>query len=332
MEDNLWIKLFETKGKHYCYDIYTNNIMEVDPVLYHVLDQYDLEKPATALDKLSGRFPEEKIKEALDNIKEYQDKHNVFKNKEDFSLVFPFSKSEYSKLTNNLIRHLILNITENCNFRCSYCKFTRGSDYVRNHANRSMKWPVIQNSGYFIEETDIEITLGFYGGEPLLEAEKIFRAVEYVKEKYPEIFPRILFSVTTNGACLTDSIIKKLIEYDFNLLLSLDGPKEINDRYRHSTTGESAYDLAFSGISRIRELDIEYFKRRVGISIVCAPEYRLIETLEYFRDKFYGENRIYFFSAVNQDDTDFLDNFNMVAERKNGNNRRKYSRKIIFKR
>lgn len=328
MKENLWIKLFEANGKKYCYDIYTNNIMEIDSILYQVLDQYDVENPDLVLDKLSGSFKKEKIAEALNNIKEYQEKHNLFKGEQDFSLDFPFSKNEYSKLTKNLVRHLILNITENCNFRCSYCKFTRGSDFVRNHANRSMSWDVIkksidffiQNSGYFIEQTDIEITLGFYGGEPLLEAEKIFRAVEYLKENYPAEFPRILFSVTTNGSCLTDSIIKKLIQYDFNLLLSLDGPKEINDRYRHSTTGESAYDLVFKGISRIRDLDLEYYKRRVGISIVCAPEYHLPETLKYFQDEFFGENRIYFFSAVNQDDTDFLDDFDMVSERKKRQN------------
>ncbi len=325
MNEDLWIKLFEANGKRYCYDIYTNNLMEVDPVLYQVLDQYDTTRPAGGvIGKLIDRFPEEKINEALSNIQDFQEKYGIFKTKQNFSLHFPFSKSEYSALTRNLIRHLILNITENCNFRCSYCKFTRGSDYVRQHANRSMSWPLIkksidflvQSSSHYIEQTNIDITLGFYGGEPLLEAEKIFRSVEYVKKEYSDIFSRFLFSVTTNGSQLTDSNIKKLIEYDFNLLISLDGPKEINDRYRHCITGESSYEMVFDGASRIRELDKEYYKRRVGFSIVCAPEYRLTETVDYFRSKFLGENRIYFFAAVNQDDTDFLDNFDMEVERK----------------
>lgn len=322
---NLWIKIFEAGEKIYCYDIATNNIMEVDEVMRYALEHYcDSESKDEILHKTKKLFPVEKINEAFDQIESYRESHGGFRPKKDLKLNFPFSKGEYKALTDNLVRHIILNITEDCNFRCSYCKFTGGFDFSRRHSKRSMPWEVVKKSidflvdgaSYYLKETDSDIVLGFYGGEPLIEADKIFDAIEYIKSEYKSLFPRFRFSLTTNCSCLTEPVIRKLIDYDTSLLLSLDGPKELNDRYRLTQSGSGSFDVIQEAINRIKKIDSEYFKKHVGFSSVCSPEYRLREVLDYFRSQFPEGNRVFRISTVNIYDTDFFDNFDLDAERK----------------
>ena len=292
--------------------------------MWHVLENY--EGPGSQrkiLRDTIGTFTAEKVEEAFKQIKSYQDAHGGFSPKKELTLHFPFSKDEYRRLTNNLVRHVILNITEDCNFRCRYCKFTGGFDHSRRHKERSMPWNVVKKSidflingaGHYLNETDQEIVLGFYGGEPLLEADKVFDAIEYIKREYSHLFPRFGFSLTTNCSCLTEPVIRKLIEYDISLLLSLDGPEELNDRYRLTKSGSGSFALIREAVDRIKELDPGYFKKRVGFSAVCSPEYRFREVVDYFRRQFGGENRIYRLSSVNIYDTDYFDRFDMEAER-----------------
>jgi uncharacterized protein len=326
MENNkLWIKLFEAGGKIYCYDISTNNIMEVDEIMRYVLEHYGGSVSKNEIRRnTQNTFPVDKQNEAFAQIESYRESHGGFRPKKNLRLNFPFSKEEYKKLTDNLVRHVILNITEDCNFRCSYCKFTGGFDYSRRHSERSMPWEVVKKSidflvngaNYYLNGTDHDIVLGFYGGEPLLEANKIFDAIEYVKHEYSDLFPRFRYSLTTNCSCLTEPIIHKLIEYDTSLLLSLDGPKELNDRYRLTQSRSGSFEIIQEAINRIKKIDSEFFRTRVGFSTVCSPEYRLREVIDYFRNYFSEGNRVFRISSVNIYDTDFFEKFDLEAERK----------------
>jgi len=322
-KQKLWIKLFKSEGRYYCYDVNTNNIMEIDEVLYLVLQEYDYLNEKEVIDKLTPFKKRKKILNAVNTIKE-NNKKGFFISKRDkkVNLSFSFNKSEYKKLLKNLLNHLILNITDNCNFRCQYCKFANNYYSNKNYKRKSMELSTIKksidffisNAKYIIEKTKRDLVLGFYGGEPLLEFNKIMKSIDYLETKFNYIFDRFRFSMTINGSLFNKTIIKKLIKYNFQLLVSLDGSKNIHDRYRVYKNGKGTFNDILNNLNLIKEIDEDYFNKKVGFSIVLAPEYDMASIINFFRNKLYNYNRVYIMSDVEDDGTKFLDKFNMKLE------------------
>lgn len=113
-----------------------------------------------------------------------------------------------------------------------------------------------------------EIGIGFYGGEPLIEFELIKEIVAYAKEVFTG--KPILFSMTTNGSLLNEEIIKFLKENGFNLMISLDGPKEVNDQNRIFPDGSGTFDVVMNNIKLIAKLYPTY-ANELSISMVMDP-------------------------------------------------------------
>lgn len=321
MNKKIWVKLFKIKNKYYCYDVESNNIMEVTKLLYDVLKVYNYSNGEKVIDDFKVSHPGANALEAINIIDGFRKNNGGFGLEREVKLSFPFSKSEYDRALNNLVNHMVLNLTEDCNFACRYCKysqkFDRGTENPKSMTIDTAKRAVdflINNSTYLQDKTDMEFVLGFYGGEPLLEQQIIFDTLDYLEKVYPVVYPRFRFSITTNGTLLTEEIVKKLIKYNFTLLISFDGPKDLHDRYRVFKNERGTHDLVAEKIEMIRNLDEDYFKRKVGFSIVMSPEFNFTRVAEYFKYKYFGENRVYLFSIVNAGETDFFDNFNMSAE------------------
>jgi len=139
------------------------------------------------------------------------------------------------------ITQMLIELTRDCNLRCAYCP-TSGK-YAETGARRSEMTPAICRKAvdFFCSGNNAEKgVLSFYGGEPLLKFGLIRDTVEYVKQTYNG--NKFSFSMTTNGTLLTEETMKFLIENDFLLSFSLDGPQPVNDRYR-----EYAGDIHISG-------------------------------------------------------------------------------------
>jgi uncharacterized protein len=173
---------------------------------------------------------------------------------------------------------------------------------------------LIKNASYILRNTNRELVLGFYGGEPLIEYNNIFKAINYLEANYKDIFNRCRFSLTTNGSLFNKEIIKKFIEYNFSLLVSLDGPKEIHDRYRVFPNNNGSFDLIKKNLELIRRIDENYFKEKVGFSIVLAPEFDLEKVYNYFKSENFSEKRVYMISEVDSDETNFFKQFNLTEE------------------
>lgn len=335
MRKKIWVKLFTNENKYYCYDVGTNNIMAIDKTLYFVLKKYNYSNKKETIENLKSRFNKKDIIKAIDMIDKFKKESNGFILEKRIKLKFPFTRDEYEKLLSNLVNHMILNITEKCNFRCKYCKFSENYEYARFHTKKSMEWCTIKkaidffvkNASYFLKNKDRELVLGFYGGEPVLEYENIFNAINYLETNYSDIFNRFRFSLTTNGSLFNVENIKKFIKYDFSLLVSLDGPGEIHDRYRVFPNNNGTYDLIKKNLELIRRIDEDYFMKKVGFSIVLAPEFDLERVYNYFKSVEFSENRVYMFSEVNSNDTTFLEQFNMNEEWKKAKNQERFLKK-----
>lgn len=149
-----------------------------------------------------------------------------------------------------------LNITDNCNLACRYCFVQQkphymsletakdAIDYLAN--NFRMRKEINPND----PETTVDVT--FFGGEPtLLWDEIIVPTVLYAEETYPDMFH---FDMTTNGTLLNDERIQFIKDHNMYLLLSMDGPEEVQNYNRPQRNGQGSFDLVMKNIPKILEV------------------------------------------------------------------------------
>lgn len=143
-----------------------------------------------------------------------------------------------------VVKALCLHVSHDCNLRCKYC-FASTGDFGTGHrmtmdfdtAKRAIDW-VVAKSG---KRRNIEVD--FFGGEPLMAMDTVKRTVEYARsleEKYDKVFR---FTITTNGILLDDETIDYINREMSNVVLSLDGRGEVNDRMRPTVNGKGSYEI-----------------------------------------------------------------------------------------
>lgn len=115
------------------------------------------------------------------------------------------------------IEQLTLQVTQNCNLRCSYCVY--GGSYInRHHCNKRMDFQMAKKAIDFALERSSDsrrLSIGFYGGEPFLEFELIKQCINYVHEMVEG--KDVLFTVTTNGTLLTEDKMKFCLKMMYKL-------------------------------------------------------------------------------------------------------------------
>ncbi len=144
---------------------------------------------------------------------------------------------------------LCLYVAHDCNLDCAYCYNDRG----RIANPRMMMAPEVAEASFrrFFVEPGRQYAVAFYGGEPLLNFRTVRKAVEIGRQLEAERGVKISFGVTTNGTVLNREILAFLDEHFASVTVSLDGPKEINDRYRRGA-GSGSYDRIVGNIGRLQ--------------------------------------------------------------------------------
>lgn len=227
-----------------------NIILDVNSGCVHVVDE-------VAFDIISDYEKKEKelIKEEI--LKKYADRPDV--TSEDIDCVFEdiealkaqgklFTEDKYRALASqfkkrqSVIKAICLHVAHDCNLACKYC-FACEGEY---HGPRGlMSFEVgkqaldflIANSG---SRKNLEVD--FFGGEPSLNFDVVKRLVEYGRSIEKEKGKNFRFTYTTNGVILTDEIMEFCNREMSNVVLSLDGRKEINDKMRVNRGGAGSYD------------------------------------------------------------------------------------------
>lgn len=168
------------------------------------------------------------------------------------------------------IQQMVLQVTQNCNLRCSYCAYS-GKYYNRQHNNKRMSLDTALRAVDFLMEHSSgvdEVVLGFYGGEPVLEFDLIKKVVEYVESQYAG--RKVRFNFTTNLTLFTDEIIDYILEKKIDIMISLDGPKKVQDKYRIFADGRGSYETVTANARRLRDKDPERFQR-FSTNTVASP-------------------------------------------------------------
>lgn len=180
------------------------------------------------------------------------------------------------------LSHLILQVTQNCNFRCSYCPYTDNTGIQRLHSTQRMTIDSARRALDFLHKHSIDaptITVGFYGGEPLLEF-ALIKQVVYEAEKMFE-GKELSFNMTSNGSLLTNEVLDFLTDQNFTLSISLDGPKEVNDKNRKfHNNNQSAFSCVQEKVNLIKN-NYPEFLSRLTFTVVMDPanDYSAISAL-----------------------------------------------------
>lgn len=161
------------------------------------------------------------------------------------------------------LKALCIHICHDCNFRCRYCFADEGAYHAprammsEKTAKQAIDFLLANSGARKILEVD------FFGGEPLMNFNVIKSTVYYAKEKAAAVGKKFLFTTTTNALLLNDEIISFMNEEMENVVLSLDGRKEVHDAIRKTVNGKGTFDLIIDKIKRFVSLrgDKNYYVR-----------------------------------------------------------------------
>lgn len=277
-----FIKKFATRSNFYIYDVNTNHFLQVDKVLYAIVDDIYRLLPAEIIRKWSDRFSEAELKSSLNELNEAIANDGLFRRERPVEFR-PFGgRSIPEMLREPVCQHLILNVTETCNLRCRYCLYGGRYGNQRAHSAKRMSVEIATKAlDYFIERSRglDEANIGFYGGEPLLNLDLIKYCVSYAESKRPNVFR---YGMTTNGTLIQSEIMDYLVDHKFNLLVSLDGPKEVHDRYRVDPQNRGTWDRVMQNLELLREKSRDYFENHVSVSAVIASSRKITQIQKFF--------------------------------------------------
>lgn len=255
--DKPLILLFHTTNAGYFLDVNKDEILPISDVSHQYLNAV-LSNKADGLDmpeeladlKSQGYLTSETV------VKQIQHPYTL--------LIEIFLQRKLPKIT--------LQVTQNCNFRCTYCIYNGPShSRQRTRSNKRMSWKTAKDAVDFLWNHSVDspqVDIGFYGGEPLLEFSLIKKVVDYSERRL--LGKKLTFSMTTNGSLLTTEVIHFLQDHNFGLLISLDGSKEINDKNRVFADGRGTFDSVMKQIELIKKVAPDYFKRLM-VSMVIDP-------------------------------------------------------------
>lgn len=269
------VHLLEAGGTSFLLDLHTNRMFRLDgQEASYIRDWLGGDDPAL----LETRYPEASA--GIAAIKEL----GALCSERPESLAFGLEPDRMVDQILHQRERTILELTQQCNLRCRYCTFGGGFADHRHHSGMRMSEPVLEQAirAAVTHGRDLdEIGLGFYGGEPLLALDSLHLAVR-LAERHAH-GKRLRLSITTNGALIDRPTAGFLADAGFTVLVSLDGPRSLHDRFRVQRNGEGSYTQTVRGLARLIDAFGPDGLPRLGLSMV-VPSIAWIPVLEQLWD------------------------------------------------
>ncbi|MGJ7922535.1 thioether cross-link-forming SCIFF peptide maturase [Neobacillus sp. LXY-4] len=257
------IHQYKLNGYNIVLDTYSGSVHVVDDLAYDIIALFEHTPTEEIVNMMVEKYAqdsaisESEIRETIAAVEEL---------KQDGQL---FTEDEYKNLSVDLksrktyLKALCFNVAHTCNLSCDYCFASQGK-YNGDRAimtfevgKRAIDY-LLENSGHH-RNLDID----FFGGEPLMAWDVVKQVVAYARNKEKEYKKNFRFTFTTNGMLLNDEVTEFLNQEMYNVVLSLDGRKEVHDRLRRTVNGKGSYDYI---VPKFREFiekrgDKEYYVR-----------------------------------------------------------------------
>ena len=236
------IHQFKQGGLCVVVDVFSGAIHLVDDVAYDIIALYETTEKEQIVNTLVEKYAHEnlsreEIGECYDEITELKEDGKLF-SPDTFA---PISNKLKEK-TSGVVKALCLHVAHTCNLNCAYCFASQGK-YSGERAvmseevgKRALDF-LIENSG-----TRHNLEVDFFGGEPLMNFDVVKNLVAYAREREKETGKNFRFTLTTNGVLIDDDVIDFANREMSNVVLSLDGRKEIHDEFRVDYAGKGSFD------------------------------------------------------------------------------------------
>lgn len=254
------IHQYKSNGYNIVLDVNSGSVHVVDDLVYDILEMYNT-KPKEEiirilLDKyqqpdyaelLDENISEAYIEEAISEIETLKEEGTLFTQDVYQDVVFNFKERK------TVVKALCLHIAHDCNLACKYC-FAEEGEYKGRRALMSYEVGkkaldfLIANSG-----TRRNLEVDFFGGEPLMNFEVVKQLVAYGREQEKIHDKNFRFTLTTNGVLLDDDIMEFANKEMANVVLSIDGRKEIHDKMRPARNGKGSYDIIVPKFQKLAE-------------------------------------------------------------------------------
>jgi uncharacterized protein len=275
------IHRFQTQANHYVYDVNTRRILRVSNVVWDVLEDFGSATSDEILARHSETHGRRQVVAALEEIEATRGRGLLLSSRP--SRLLRDGGVSIEQFLEDRRTQLILNVTEECNFRCTYCVYSGEYENFRPHSHTSMSWDVARKAidEFLAHCGGIESpVISFYGGEPLLSMDLIRQCVAHARQQCPR--EDLRFSVTTNGSLLTGEIADFLAKEQFLVTVSIDGPSEVHDRHRRTRTGDATWERVTANIRSFLERFGDYRTNgRFRFSAVASPDSDLREVEEF---------------------------------------------------
>ncbi len=245
---------FKNNGYNIVLDVCSGSVHVVDDLVYDIIEVFEgrsKEEVASKLKEEGKEYKEEDIYSAYDDVQSLVDAEQLFTEDIFQTEILDFKKRK------TVVKALCLNVSHDCNLACKYC-FAGQGEY---HGDRAlMSYEVgkqaldflVANSG---SRKNLEVD--FFGGEPLMNLDVVKQLVEYGRSIEEEKGKKFRFTLTTNGVLLDDDFVEYANKELKNVVLSIDGRKEVNDRMRPTRNGKGSYDIIMPKFK-------EFAKKRQG--------------------------------------------------------------------
>lgn len=234
------VHCYKNNGYNIVLDSNSGSVHAVDEVAFEVIDKYESRSKEEIILELCDKYPEitaDDIEEIFQDIEELKKEGKLFSEDKFKDLQIDI------KARPTQLKALCLHIAHDCNMCCKYC-FAGEGEYS---GDRSlMSFEVGKRAlDFLIEQSGSRknLEVDFFGGEPLLNFDVVKQLVAYARSIEKEKGKNFRFTLTTNGVLLNDEVMEWANKECYNVVLSLDGRKETNDRMRKTRNDKGTYDL-----------------------------------------------------------------------------------------
>ena len=234
---------YKLNGYNIVLDTCSGAVHAVDDVAYDIIALFQEKSEEEIIEQMMLKYGdrpdvcEEEIRICISDVRGLKEQGKLF-TKDQYE---PLA-DRFKERSGNIVKALCLHVAHTCNLNCSYCFASQGK-YHGERALMSFETGkraldfLVENSG---SRTNLEVD--FFGGEPLMNWEVVKQLVLYARSIEKERNKNFRFTLTTNGMLIDDDVIEFANRQMSNVVLSLDGRKEIHDRLRVDYAGAGSYD------------------------------------------------------------------------------------------
>ena len=255
---------YKLNGYNIVLDTCSGSVHVVDDVAYDIIEMYKKSEENEITDFILNKYKDREdvtaqdVRDCIEDVKSLENAGKLYTPD-----TFEPMADKFKEKSGNVVKALCLHVAHTCNLNCAYCFASQGKYHGERGlmsldvGKRAIDF-LIANSG---SRTNLEVD--FFGGEPLMNWEVVKDIVRYARSVEKAANKNFRFTLTTNGMLIDDDVIDFTNREMHNVVLSLDGRKEIHDRVRVDYNGCGSFDRIVPKFQKLVKArgDREYYMR-----------------------------------------------------------------------